>query len=249
MLKEAIEKIREMAINEAKIQTVTIDGYVYAKNKDGEVNRLCEEDTQPIVPQTIAVTSLSGLVQWVKNECKKNSALLFVEVQSPDGVIVRTERSAVRKEETSKLFSLCISNNTFRKGFRSYEEAMIELRSKYQHTEDIDYLLKMLSSMKIEDSVQTDDNGLTQQVTVKKGIALTENVTIKPIVKLKPYRTFLEVEQPESEFLVRIGEKGQIGFFEADGGMWQITARNIIADYLKDALKEEIDKERIKVIL
>ena len=126
---------------------------------------------------------------------------------------------------------------------------MIELRSKYQHTDDIDYLLKLLSSMTLENSVKSDDNGLNQQVTVRKGIALTENVPIKPIVKLKPYRTFYEVEQPESEFLLRIRDAGHVGLFEADGGMWKMTARYTIKSYLQEALKEEINDGIVIVTL
>lgn len=78
---------------------------------------------------------------------------------------------------------------------------------------------------------------------------MTENVPIKPIVKLKPYRTFFEVEQPESEFLLRIGDGGQVGLFEADGGMWKMTARYTIKSYLQEALKEEINDGIVIVTL
>lgn len=147
------------------------------------------------------------------------------------------------------LFSLLENNNSFREGFRDYETALIELRSKYQYTEDIDYIVRLLSSMTIENNVKSDDNGLSQQVTVRKGIALTENVSVKPIVKLKPYRTFFEVEQPESEFLLRISNDGEIGFFEADGGMWKMTARKTIKEYLIKELSKEIENNKIVVIL
>ena len=126
---------------------------------------------------------------------------------------------------------------------------MIELRSKYQYTEDIDYLLKLLSSITLEDKVQSDDNGLSQQVTVRKGVALKGTETVKPIVKLKPYRTFYEVDQPESEFLLRLGDNGQVGFFEADGGMWKMTARRTIKEYLENALKKEIEENRVIITL
>lgn len=249
MLKEAIKEIREMAVRAMAIQTTTIDGYVYAKDEKEGLKKICLEDSKPVIPDCIAVSSLEGLVNWIKNEIFVPNETLFVEVTDYNTVICRTNRGLVREGETSTFFKTYANNNLFREGFRNYETAMIELRSKYQHTDDIDYLLGLLSSMTMENSVKSDDNGLTQQVTVKEGIALVKNETVRPIVKLKPYRTFYEVEQPESEFLVRINKDGDIGFFEADGGMWKMTARDIVKRYLCDALEEMINDNKVIVVL
>ena len=48
-------------------------------------------------------------------------------------------------------------------------------------------------------------------------------------MKLRPYRTFKEIDQPESQFLLRLNENGNIGLFEADGGMWKLEAKKSIA--------------------
>ena len=66
---------------------------------------------------------------------------------------------------------------------------------------------------------------------------MQQNTTIKPIVKLKPYRTFQEIDQPEGLFLIRIDERG-ITFTEADGGMWKLEARKTIKKYLEEKLKD-----------
>lgn len=70
----------------------------------------------------------------------------------------------------------------------------------------------------------TNDNGVTQTVEARQGVALNALVEVKPRVLLRPFRTFLEVEQPESEFLLRVHPEEGIGFFEADGGIWKLTA-------------------------
>ncbi len=44
--------------------------------------------------------------------------------------------------------------------------------------------------------VSSVDNGISQEVSVRTGAVLKEQQTVKPIVHLQPYRTFLEVEQP-----------------------------------------------------
>lgn len=249
MLKDAIEKIREMAVQAMEIETTVIDGNVYVKDAELGLKKICEYDSKPIIPDCISVSSLEGFVNWLKNEIFEPNETLFVEVTDYNTVICRTNRGLVREGETATLFKTCANNNLFREGFRDYETAMIELRSKYQHTDDIDYLLKLLSSMTMENSVKSDDNGLTQQVTVREGIALVKNESVRPIVKLKPYRTFYEVEQPESEFLVRIDKDGNIGFFEADGGMWKLKAREIIKNYLADALNDMVNDKKVVIVL
>jgi hypothetical protein len=80
---------------------------------------------------------------------------------------------------------------------------------------------------------------------VHRGIALVGTENIKPIVPLRPYRTFQEVEQPESEFLVRIREgkqENEIGLLEADGGMWKLAARQTVKAYLQERLDGRSDK-------
>ena len=61
-----------------------------------------------------------------------------------------------------------------------------------------------------------NDNGIATTITTQKGVALQTNEQIRPLVKLRPYRTFQEVEQPESIFLIRVSDRG-ISFIEADG--------------------------------
>lgn len=85
-------------------------------------------------------------------------------------------------------------------------------------------------------------------MVTSKGVSLQQNSTIRPLVKLRPYRTFQEVEQPEGLFLIRIDERG-ITFTEADGGMWKLQARQTIKAYLVEALKDEIEKDIVTVMM
>ncbi len=90
---------------------------------------------------------------------------------------------------------------------------------------------------------------MSQEVTARQGIALSQRVAVKPRVPLRPYRTFLEVEQPESEFLLRLDEQGRVGLFEADGGMWKMTAKHSIADYLEFELAALIEAGSVIVMM
>ena len=59
---------------------------------------------------------------------------------------------------------------------------------------------------------------------------------------LTPFRTFYEVEQPESEFVFRIENRGDAPKFkliEADGGRWKYEAMQQIKEYILKKLQEE----------
>lgn len=112
-----------------------------------------------------------------------------------------------------------------------------------------DYLLDLLSRMSKDSGVTTRDNGVSQEVEARQGVSLKALVQVKPRVALRPFRTFLEVEQPVSEFLLRLDDDGNVGLFEADGGMWQQTAKASIAAYFEDKLAQEVKDGKIVVMM
>lgn len=63
-----------------------------------------------------------------------------------------------------------------------------------------------------------------------------------------PFRTFLEVEQPESEFLLRVDAEKGIGLFEADGGIWKLEAKRNIAEYFAKAMGDLIESSKVVVM-
>lgn len=87
-----------------------------------------------------------------------------------------------------------------------------------------------------DSSVKTsEDDGTSQTVTVKQGIASYGAATVPSPVTLQPIRTFIEVEQPEGKFLLRLKqqEKGLplVGVFELHTN-WQRAAAMATRDYL-----------------
>ena len=134
-------------------------------------------------------------------------------------------------------------------GWNDYESAMISLRSQYVQDEEIAYVLQLLSKITDENSVSSTDNGVTQTVEARAGISLAQKMVVRPRVTLRPYRTFLEVEQPAGEFLLRLREGGQIGLFEADGGMWKLAAKKNIQGYLLSHIHQELVESGQVVIL
>lgn len=116
-------------------------------------------------------------------------------------------------------------------------------------TEDRDYLLALLSRIDVNQGVSSVDNGISQEVSVKTGAVLKEQQTVQPIVHLQPYRTFLEVEQPASDFLLRLDKEGHPALYEADGGAWKLEAKRNIAAYLGEKLADLIESGNVVVMI
>ena len=71
---------------------------------------------------------------------------------------------------------------------------------------------------------------------------------VRPYVNMQPFRTFLEVEQPESVFLLRLDGNGNVGLFEADGGVWKREATRNISAYFEQKLADLIGSGRVVVL-
>lgn len=237
MIKEALQYLVSLKAN----KTYEINGDVYS---DKELVRI-----PPYVarPDRIQVTGLDSIVKLVRNELDMFENLpVFIRVDGARSVSVFTTYDGDMARDD--LYEARCDVPGFRDGFRGLEAAIIELRSRFAPGEGVDYLLDLLSRMCTENGVTTRDNGVCQEVEARQGISLKALVQIKPRVALRPYRTFLEVEQPESEFLLRVDADKGIGFFEADGGVWMLEAKRNIADYFTSHLADLIDAGRVVVM-
>lgn len=238
MLKEFVEKIVELATP----QTYTVNGDTYS------IDRLHRIAPHVDRPETFHVSGLDSIEKLVRNEIHKLPVRqVMVRVCGP----TRVEVSTTFRDDLSR-DTLYIAESDvpgFRDGFRDRETALIQLRSLFAPTPDLDYLLTLLSRVSKEANVTSTDNGVTQQVEARAGIALLDTIQIKPRVSLQPFRTFLEVAQPESEFLLRLDENGRVGLWEADGGVWKLEAKRLIASWLGDALADLVEVGSVVIMI
>ena len=237
MLKEFIKHIQETT--QPLIQTIDPDidsGSTFAVTSDGKAVEL-----RPTIdhPDTLPLHSLEALVKMVQTEAANMTKPLYITI--PNHLTVRCFG---QPDPNARYFrqvyyeAKATDVPGFQDGFREYEKAIIELRSRFAPGEGVEYLLDLLSRISKENGVTTNDNGVSQTVEARQGIALKTMEHIKPRVPLRPFRTFQEVGQPESEFLLRLDEDGNIGLFEADGGMWKLTARQTIKAFLEANLAD-----------
>ena len=120
------------------------------------------------------------------------------------------------------------------------ETFLIALQSKFIPGDDRELLLKFAGTVEDGTVAQYNDDGITQKATVKTGIASKGDALVPNPVRLRPFRTFVEVEQPESSFVFRMkqGNGVECAIFEADGGAWKNVAMQNIKEYLQSELKE-----------
>ena len=237
MLKEFVNRLMELAaptIHE-------VDGSVYSNQE-----MVLVQDKKPM-PRCIDLTGLDSICKMVRNEAEHVGLQIFIQVKDYKSVTVFTELD--EDEDRLYLYKCSADTPDVTMGyFMDYEKAVIELRSLYIPNNGTKYLLQLLGSISNESKVTTSDNGVTQKVEAKSGIALSSMVEIEPRVTLQPFRTFVEVAQPESEFLLRINDRGQIGMFPADGGVWKLEATRNVAAYFEDKLKDLIETGAVVVI-
>lgn len=226
------------ALKETKI--FEINGQTYA---DASLTRIPPHVDRP---DCISVSGLDSICKLIRTELEKVGTTIMVQVKSNDTVEVMTTYLSDFSRNT--LYRAKADAPGLYTGFRGREVALIELRSLCIPNEGTAYLLDLLSRMTNENSVSTNDNGVTQTVEARQGVALNAVVEIKPRVMLRPFRTFLEVEQPESEFLLRVDPDEGIGFFEADGGIWKLEAKKNIADYFLKNMGDLIDAGKVVVM-
>lgn len=194
----------------------------------------------------IQVRSLSGLVDYVKSTFDHDRTLM-IHVVSPTKVEVFDSLNDSNRRRVYIEAKAMLPSITFER-FLDRERFNIQLQSCFVQTPQRDQVIKMISNIIEDESTNTVDNGLTQQVTMKKGVASVGIENIPNPVKLKPFRTFVEVSQPESDFILRLQKGPSAALYEADGSAWELNAMYAISTFLKEHLQEEIDQKTVYII-
>jgi hypothetical protein len=208
--------------------------------------------TQPIhavkqpLPATLEVNSLSGIVGYLKSKFDGDEKLL-VHVESPTLVTVSSVLNEdSNRKEMIKAKALLPSFSFDR--FHNPEEFNIQLQSCFVKNEDRNIMLQVVGNIREEQVNTVGDDGISQSVTAKIGVATLSQVQVPNPVVLAPYRTFVEVEQPESDFIFRMQNGPRCALFEADGGAWKLKAMKNIQTYLVDKLEAETAAGKIIII-
>lgn len=231
MIKEALQYI--VGLSEAKTQN--INGNVYS---DKPLHRI---DTYFPAADPIRVNNLSSLLEYIHSGVDTMADKMIIQVVSPTKVVLFSQLNDNRDRETLVIAEAQIPSFNYER-FIEHESFCIGVQSKFVDDLETDksLILKFAGTVEAGTVAQYGDDGISQKATIKIGIASKSEAIVPNPVKLRPYRTFSEVEQPVSDFIFRMNQTSGVScaIFEADGGAWKNAAMNNIYRYLVDFLPE-----------
>lgn len=203
--------------------------------------------------ESIETHSLSSIVDYIEGHIdgyrfggKVRPGRAFIQVASPTHVKLLGELDRWGNRETLIDAHPTMDQFNF-DHFMDREALNIALQSMFVDPDSEDdsknekaTLLKFIGNYKESNDTVANDDGVTQGATIKVGAGTDAAVIVPNPVTLKPYRTFVEVDQPASEFIFRMQQGMQGALFEADGGAWRNEAIQNIKDYFTKNLKNVV---------
>lgn len=228
MIKEALQYIVGMR----KPEIMEINGETYS---DKALDRISYNPKA----KPIEMTTLSSLLDYISNLPHEFPGKMILHIQSPRCVQLYSELDSERERECLVRVNAYVPSFDYGR-FINHEEFCIGLQSKFINSDDRALLLQFAGTVEAGSVAQYSDDGVSQRATIKTGISGKADAVVPSPCTLRPYRTFLEVEQPASQFIFRMKGENSIScaLFEADGGAWQINAMENIRSWLQSVLAD-----------
>ena len=226
---EAVRAVEELTIKSMELKQVKDDQY-----SPVTLHRVYSDPR----PEAVGIKSLTGIMDFLEsNVDKMDMSRLMLHIVDHTKVKIITDVCGESNKRNTVLVANLDGLDSFPfERFLEQETFIIKLRSMFGTTEDLESIIRYTSKIDDESAIRTEDNGITQNINMKKGLSgvKTERDTVPSLVTLRPYRTFPEAEQPKSEFLFRMKNiEGVVtcALFDADGGAWRNQARLNIAAF------------------
>ena len=243
-LQRLIEVAQQAADPEKKV--VVVDGIHYSTAK--------LERVVPTSPTAKPLTfhTLEGLVSFFKDgQCRPDEpvaieSLGLFHIESPTEVSIRGPLFGEARQREKFATSVFDAEAHPFGMLLEIDSAIVYLKTRCVDTPDTRALVSALGKVTDEEIRDFSDDGISQQVNVKVGVSLKGTAPVPSPVVLRPFRTFSEIEQPASPFVVRLRGRNaddgrpKVSLFEADGGRWRIEAIRSIADYLRAQLGPDV---------
>lgn len=234
MIRDAIDRILELSAP----HTVQAGDITYADRKMFQIG-----ECKPVKP--ITVHTLSSMIDYIREMERFDSLRIedfILHVKSHRQVELFSSLNIDRERDVIVIAEAETPVLTLER-FIDNEHMIIMMQSMFVDDPDTDRaaVMRFAGTVKAGTVKEYGDDGVSQKATIKMGVAtLGDGLVPSPCV-LKPYRTFMEVDQPQSRFIFRMKESGDSvlsALYEADGGAWKLGAMQNIAEYLTAELKE-----------
>lgn len=195
-------------------------------------------------PEALDVHTLQSVVDYVKGTIDggyTEKRRRFIHVESPHVVRLLTGVFGSFNQRAVLMEAKAITPVLRFGDFQDPESFNIALQANFEPSTARASVLSVVGGLRAE-AVQTlEDDGISQTATARKSVVAIQKVPVPNPVVLRPYRTFAEVEQVESSFVLRLrgggdGKLPSCALIEADGGAWALTAILRIKAWLTNQL-------------
>ncbi len=207
---------------------------------DGMV--MSTKDLKPVIfdphPHALGVGTLTGIRDFMTaNIDALVPAELMLHVINEREVQLVSKIEGPHKIRDGYLLAKA-EESTFTFGnFYDPESFVIGVQTAFVQDEVTAALLKVVGNIQDGMAKTITDDGVSQTVNAKVGVQLATVALPSPSL-LAPYRTFREVAQPASLFILRARagsdeQPPKLAMFIADGNRWRLDAIKNVADWLR----------------
>lgn len=242
---EGLREALEYAVELDKPEVLELNGRTFTSKQVHEV-------AKEIVASGMKCSTLDAVCQYLNANIDDLKYNMIIHVESPTSVKVYSQLNGDRKRENVISAEAILPEFPFGR-FLDRTDFNIQMQTKFvQEGTDYVSVLAYVGTAEHGTIAQYSDDGVSQKAVVKTGLTQKEECLIPNPVTLRPYRTFVEVEQPESLFVFRMedarGDGIQAALFEADGKGWRNVAMKNIQTYLEEKLTSLITAKKLIVI-
>jgi len=244
MIRKAFEKIEELVNSANSLKIIEIGDRKFSGKDLNEIH-----PPELSKPDTVGFTTLSGIVDFIKDNIETRAITggmlngAFVHIVSPTSVLLRGENQPKNFNSRFCYAQATVTSDTYRFGiWQELELFIISLQSMFVQNDTVNELFNHLGNLANEHIETHTDDGVSYGLQIKTGITTKLKIKVKNPLLLQPYRTFREIAQPESNCIIRIGNKAKMecALHIADGDVWKIEAIQSIKEWLHTELGDDI---------
>jgi len=236
----AVKEIAELAERASIAQVLDIGDYKFTAKP------LMRISTDPMGPPALEFYTLEAFAAYLKAESEAPEDVpTFVHVESPRQVTAVSALygadNHLRRVPARAVCKVAIQGFSFNSPV-PLDTLNIALQTCFEPRRgQIDELRKFCAAVRDTNEVRVADDGVSQEINAKRGVAAVQPTPVVNPWSLAPWRTFSEVAQPVSPFVLRFiqGDEPRAGLYETGDASWQVDAVRAIAKELRSLLGDE----------
>lgn len=239
MIKEAIDRVLALS----PIQTTTINDLVYVKGNQ-QITRLKMPDQRK--PDPLRFNTLTGFADYVEaNPDNLDDFNLFVQVTRHNSVELHGQLQPGNDNTRFSYAAAYPDGCHFCFGqWQNIEDMIVLLQTCFARPEgiesDVDAIIDLIGNIASERIHTQKDDGFSQRVEVRSGLASKSAVKVENPVRVHPWQTFVEIDQPEMSAVLRFREVKDnlpmVGLFSSVSTAWQLQTAIKIREWLIERL-------------